>query len=65
MTKWLFTFAAGLVVFIFMLQARVVRLEVLTRADVLEGKPFGESGSYEKITGKIHLGVKPDDSHKK
>lgn len=43
--------------------ARVARVEVLSRADVLEGKPFGEAGGYEKVAGKIHFAVKPDDPH--
>jgi hypothetical protein len=47
------------------LSARVVRVEVLSRADVLEGKAFGEAGSYEKLAGKVHFAVKPDDPHNK
>lgn len=43
------------------LHARVVRVEVLTRTEVLEGRAFGESGSYEKIAGKIHFAVKPEE----
>lgn len=45
--------------------ARVVRVEVLSKTDVLDGKPFGEAGGYEKIVGKIHFAVKPDDPHNK
>jgi hypothetical protein len=47
------------------LPARVVRVEVLSRADVLEGRAFGDVGAYEKIVGKIHFAVKPDDPHNK
>ena len=46
-------------------KARVDRIEVLSRADVLDGKPFGDGGSYEKIIGKVHFAVKSDDPHNK
>src|SRR6478672_7813579 len=46
-------------------KARVDRIEVLSRADVLDGKAFGDAGPYEKIIGKVHFAVKPDDSHNK
>ena len=42
-------------------QARVERVEILSRSDVLDGKAFGDAGGYEKIIGKIHFAVKPDD----
>ena len=41
--------------------ARVERVEILSRSDVLDGRVFGEAGPYEKLTGKIHFAVKPDD----
>ena len=40
--------------------ARVERVEVLSRIDVLEGKAFGEAGAYEKVSGKVHFAVKPE-----
>ncbi|MGZ5477454.1 MAG: alpha/beta hydrolase domain-containing protein, partial [Thermoanaerobaculia bacterium] len=40
--------------------ARVERVEILSRADVLEGKAFGEAGAYEKLSGKVHFAVKPE-----
>jgi Alpha/beta hydrolase domain len=43
--------------------ARVERVEVLSRNDVLDGSPFGEAGAYEKVIGKVHFAVKPDDPH--
>ena len=36
------------------------RLEIHTRATVLDGKPFGASGAYEKISGTIHFAVDPE-----
>jgi hypothetical protein len=40
--------------------ARVERVEVLSRSDVLDGKAFGEAGAYEKLSGKVHFAVKPE-----
>jgi hypothetical protein len=40
--------------------ARVERVEVLSKADVLEGKAFGVPGAYEKLSGKVHFAVKPE-----
>jgi hypothetical protein len=40
--------------------ARVERVEIISRADVLEGNAFGQGGAYEKIIGKVHFAVKPD-----
>jgi Alpha/beta hydrolase domain len=47
----------------FTCEARVERVEVLWRTDVLSGSPFGEAGPYEKVIGKVHFAVKPDDPH--
>ena len=35
------------------------RLEIQTRTTVLDGKPFGASGAYEKIAGTIRFAVDP------
>jgi len=40
--------------------ARVVRVDVDRRETVLEGKPFGLAGPYEKIVGSVHYAVRPD-----
>ncbi len=47
------------------LQARVERIEILSRSDVLEGKPFGEAGAYEKVIGKAHFAVRPESAPNK
>jgi len=39
--------------------AGLVRIEVARRADVLEGKPFGKTGPYERIVGRAHFTVDP------
>lgn len=41
------------------LPAVVVRVEVLERADVLDGKSFGKTGPYEKLTGKVYFAADP------
>jgi hypothetical protein len=45
------------------LQARVVRVEITSRQDVLDGKRFGEAGPYERITGWIHFSVAVTNPH--
>jgi hypothetical protein len=41
--------------------ARVVRVVVRTRADLLGGKAFGLAGPYEKLSGTMYFAVKPGD----
>lgn len=43
--------------------ARVLRVEVVSRGPVLNGKPFGAAGPYEKITARVHFAVRPDNPH--
>ncbi len=45
------------------LSARVTRVEITSRADVLDGKMFGESGVYERITGLVYFSVAVDNIH--
>ena len=42
-------------------QAEVVRVEVKSRSDVLDGKAFAGSGPYEKLSGKIYFAVDPNN----
>ncbi len=44
-------------------EARVVRVEILSRNDVQDGKPFGAAGAYEKITGRVYFAVSPANIH--
>ena len=39
--------------------ARVVRVEVRARSDVLGGKAFGLAGAYEKVSGTMFFAVSP------
>ncbi len=45
------------------LRARVVRVEVNSRADVLGGKSFGSSGAYERITGRVYFSLAVGNPH--
>lgn len=44
-------------------QARVVRVAVASRMDVLDGRPFGAAGTYERIIGKVYFSVPVANSH--
>ena len=39
--------------------ARVVRLRIERREAVLNGRPFGAAGPYEKLVGKVDFGLDP------
>jgi hypothetical protein len=41
------------------LSAEVVRIEVRSRADVVNGQAFGPAGPYEKLSGQIFFAVDP------
>src|SRR3954471_4754824 len=45
------------------LHARVVRVEITSRKDVLDGKAFGEAGAYERITGTVYFSVAVANPH--
>ncbi|MEP6643799.1 MAG: alpha/beta hydrolase domain-containing protein [Acidobacteriaceae bacterium] len=45
------------------LSARVVRVEIARRADVLNGRAFGNSGSYERLTGRVYFSVPVGNPH--
>jgi len=45
------------------LNARVVRVEITSRTDVLQGKQFGEAGAYERIAGRVYFAVAVANSH--
>ena len=45
------------------LQARVTRVEIATRADVLNGQAFGDAGPYERITGRIFFSLPISNPH--
>lgn len=39
--------------------AAVTKIQVLEQSDVLEGRPFGKAGPYERIISKAHFAVDP------
>lgn len=43
------------------LNARVLRVEILSRQDVLHGKQFGKAGAYQRLTGRIYFSERVDD----
>ena len=45
------------------LNARVVRVEIASRTDVLNGKTFGDAGAYERITGRIYFALPIANPH--
>ena len=45
------------------IQARVTRVEVTSRTDVLNGQAFGEAGAYERLTGRVYYSLKVDNWH--
>jgi hypothetical protein len=45
------------------LEARVTHIVIESRTDVLHGKPFGDSGAYERLSGQIDFSVRVDNPH--
>src|SRR5260370_2503044 len=45
------------------LRARVLRVEVASRTDVLNGKQFGDAGAYERITGRVYFSLPVANLH--
>jgi Alpha/beta hydrolase domain len=46
-------------------RAEVARIEIASRAQVLDGKAFGDVGAYEKIIGKVFFSVDPANPRNK
>ena len=46
-------------------RAEVTRVEISSKQDVLGGKPFGNTGAYEKLTGEVYFAIDPNNSHNK
>ena len=45
------------------LSARVSRVEIATRTDVLNGKTFGNAGAYERIAGRVYFSLPVANPH--
>jgi hypothetical protein len=44
-------------------EARVIRVEIASRADVLSGKMFGSAGAYERLTGRVYFSLPIANPH--
>jgi hypothetical protein len=58
--------AWGLALIVFLASAadaHVTRVEIVSRADVQDGRAFGLSGAYERIIGRVHFAVDPANVH--
>jgi hypothetical protein len=53
----------GLVLTASSLSARVLRVEIASRTDVLGGKDFGATGAYERITGRVYFSLAIANPH--
>jgi len=51
---WVFLFSQELF-------SEVSRIEISERVDLLNGKPFGKSGAFEKIKGKVFFNLDPEN----
>lgn len=56
-------FVVVLVIAVAPLWARVSRVEIASRTDVLNGKSFGDAGAYERITGRVYFSVPVANPH--
>jgi hypothetical protein len=45
------------------LHARVSRVEVTSRADVLGGRAFGDAGAYERLVGRVYFSLAVGNKH--
>jgi alpha/beta hydrolase family protein len=45
------------------LHAKVIRVEITSRADVLNGRAFGDTGAYERILGRAYFSVALANPH--
>ena len=43
--------------------ARVTRVEILSRTEIADGRAFGLAGAYEKILGRVYFAVDPANAH--
>ncbi len=46
-------------------RAEATKVVISSRQDVLNGKSFGNTGAYEKLTGKVYFAVDPNNPHNK
>ena len=59
MTRLLSTLLLSLVLAVSTASAEVVRIEITSRSEVADGKPYGLAGAFERIEGTIYFGSSP------
>jgi Alpha/beta hydrolase domain len=52
-----------LVLIVLPINARVLRVQIASRTDVLNGRAFGAAGAYERITGRVYFALPVDNKH--
>jgi hypothetical protein len=57
------SFLVLLILAVLPLEARVLRVEITSRADVLNGKAFGDVGVYERIVGRVYFSLPVANPH--
>jgi alpha/beta hydrolase family protein len=57
---WVLTFIAFLASAV---DAHVTRVEIISRADVQDGRAFGLAGAYERIVGRVYFAANPENIH--
>jgi hypothetical protein len=55
--------ALALLLFLTPVHARVTRVEIASRVDVLNGKAFGNVGVYERTTGRVYFSLPVANAH--
>ena len=56
-------FLLALLLTVLPLQARVLRVQIASRTEVLDGKVFGDAGAYERITGRAYFSLPVANPH--
>jgi Alpha/beta hydrolase domain len=56
-------FSLTLLLSVLRLEARVVRVEVTSRNDALNGQTFGSTGAYERIVGRVYFSLPVANPH--
>jgi Alpha/beta hydrolase domain len=54
---------AALLLTVFPLSAKVVRVDVASRSPVLNGEVFGDAGAYERIIGRVYFSLPVANPH--
>lgn len=61
--RFLWIFAILSLLFAAAADARVTRVEIISRTVIQDGQTFGLAGAYEKIVGRVYFAVDPANIH--